>query len=67
MPLLLAAEYGSEVVIELLLVWGDINPDPKSAFRDILLLQAATNRYKGVVKLLLVQNSISLNPKGFYN
>jgi hypothetical protein len=38
MPLLLAAKYGSEVVVKLLLIWGDVNLDPKSALRDTLLL-----------------------------
>jgi ankyrin repeat protein len=28
MPLLLAAEYRSEAVVELLLVWDNVNPDP---------------------------------------
>jgi hypothetical protein len=54
MPLLLAAEYRSEVVVELLLIQDNINLDSKSAFKDILLLQAVINRYKGVAKLLLV-------------
>jgi hypothetical protein len=38
MLLLLAIEYRSEVVVELLLIWDDVNLDPKSAFRDIPLL-----------------------------
>jgi len=38
MPLLLAIEYKSEVVIELLLAWDNVNLNPKSALRDILLL-----------------------------
>ena len=37
-PLLLAAEYGSKVVVELLLIWDNVNLDPKSAFKNILLL-----------------------------
>jgi hypothetical protein len=38
MLLLLAVEYGSEVVVELLLTRDNVNPDPKSALRDIPLL-----------------------------
>ena len=38
MPLLLAAEYRSKTVVKLLLIWGDVNPDPKSTFRDTPLL-----------------------------
>ena len=38
MLLLLTAEYGSEAVVKLLLVWGDVNLDPKSTFKDTLLL-----------------------------
>ena len=38
MPLLLAAEYRSKAVVELLLTWDNVNLDPKSALRDILLL-----------------------------
>ena len=36
--LLLAAEYRSKVVVELLLIWDNVNLDLKSALRDILLL-----------------------------
>jgi len=38
MLLLLAIEYKSKAVVELLLTWDNINLDPKSVFRDILLL-----------------------------
>ena len=31
----------------------NVNPNPKNTLKDTLLLQAATNGHKGVVKLLL--------------
>jgi hypothetical protein len=38
MLLLLAVEYRSKAVVELLLIRDNVNLDPKSALRDILLL-----------------------------
>jgi len=38
MPLLLATEYKSKVVVELLFMRDNVNPDPKSALGNILLL-----------------------------
>jgi len=38
MPLLLAAKYKSKAVVELLLARDNVNPDSKSALKDILLL-----------------------------
>ena len=37
-PLLLAVEYGCEVVVELLLTRDNVNLDPKNALRETLLL-----------------------------
>jgi len=67
MPLLLAIEYKSKAVVELLLTQDNVNLNPKSALKDTPLLQAMINGHEGVIKLLLAQDGISLNPKGFHN
>jgi ankyrin repeat protein len=50
----LAVSDGYEVVVKLLLVWDNIDPNSKDKFGATLLLLAAEYRSKVVVKLLLI-------------
>ena len=54
MPLLLAISNGYKVVVKLLFIRDNINPNSKDKFRAILLLLAIEYRSKAVVKLLLI-------------
>ena len=63
MPLLLAVGNSYKVVVKLLLIRDNINPNFKDKFRAILLLLAAEYKSKAVVELLLARDNVNPDSK----
>jgi len=66
MPLLLAVSDGYKVVVKLLLIQDDINPNSEDRFGAILLLLAAEYGSKVVVELLLIWDDVNLDLKSAF-
>ncbi|OCK97015.1 uncharacterized protein K441DRAFT_505774, partial [Cenococcum geophilum 1.58] len=62
-PLLLAISDGYKVVVKLLLIRDNIDPNSKDKFRAIPLLLAAEYKSKAIVELLLTQDNDGVDAK----
>jgi len=65
-PLLLAARYGHEGVVEVLLGRDDISPDKPNMFGRTPLWVAARNTHEQVVKILLGRDDLDPNKSDIY-
>jgi ankyrin repeat protein len=59
-----AAQYGHNDLVNLLLARDDINADSKDMYGQIPLLFAALNGCTEVVELLLARQDVNVNSKG---
>ena len=65
-PLAIAAEWGHEGVVRLLLEQSDVKVDSTDKIGYSPLSLAITNNHEGVVKLLLARDGVNVNSKSIY-